>query len=643
MSRGLDRRRYANEAVGALLLFAIAVLAVAVLQGGIVHRWLNPPATLKIILPEQGLFGLSAGAAVEILGTTAGQVTRIVIDPNQSFYAEAEISNDMRAFVRRDSAAFIRKQFGIAGAAYLEITRGSGEPLDWDFAVIQARVDRAPTEDLGALITDLRERIVPIIDQTGRAVTALADVATQLRAPDGPLNRVLADVGRITQQLAEGRGAVGALIGDERLAGETRRAVAQVSEAAGRVQTISRDLEQVARNLRTTSRSVSDQAEVVPRIVANVDASLASLKGVSRDLSQATPALPALLAQTQQTTLELEQLLAQLRSLWVLGAAASRKAAPIRGCRPWRPGREPAGARVAPRPGGTHRLRRQRATPAGRSGAGADPASRPARLRAGPPRSGGDPLPPGTGSCLATRRPAGDRRHRLQPRRRRAPSWAAGRRPRCGPPDRRRTGTPRRSRPGRPGTGGGGRPLPDRRGDGGGAIGRTRGGSPRCLDRDRRPGPLPHRPGGRRRGRHRGPDRGPGGNGRPHDRNPIHRGDRGRPRRAGRPPGTAAGDGAAAEAAFVRAADRRRQLLDDRGMARALALAAKACEAQGETATAADFYLRAGRSAALSADTGDAERWLERARQLALQSATPSVAGEAEARLATLRQAANRP
>lgn len=102
-------------------------------------------------------------------------------------------------------------------------------------------------------------------------------------------------------------------------------------------------------------------------------------------------------------------------------------------------------------------------------------------------------------------------------------------------------------------------------------------------------------------------------------------------------------DGAAAEAAFVRAADRRRQLLDDRGMARALALAAKACEAQGETATAADFYLRAGRSAALSADTGDAERWLERARQLALQSATPSVAGEAEARLATLRQAANRP
>lgn len=321
MKRGLDRQRYANQAVGALLLVAVGALVAGVLEGGIVHRWLNPPATLKIILPEQGLFGLSAGASVEILGTAAGQITRIVIDPDQSFYAEAEISDDMRAFIRRDSQAYIRKQFGIAGAAYLEISRGSGEPLDWKFAVIEAKVDRAPTEDLGALITDLRERIVPIIDQTGRAVTALADVATQLRAPDGPLNQLLADVGSVSHQVAEGRGAVGALISDQRLASELRRGVASVTEAAGRVETISRELETVAKNLSTTSQSVSEQTTAIPRIVGNVDASMASLKGVSRDLSQATPTLPALLTQTQQTALELERLLVQLRSLWLLGGS----------------------------------------------------------------------------------------------------------------------------------------------------------------------------------------------------------------------------------------------------------------------------------------------------------------------------------
>ncbi|MBK8175078.1 MAG: MCE family protein [Rhodospirillales bacterium] len=319
MSRVFQRGRYANEAVGALVLFAVVVVVLAVLEGGIINRWLNPPAHLKIVLPAQGLFGLSAGASVEILGTNAGQVSRIVIDPKQSFYAEAEINNDMRGFVRRDSAAYIRKQFGIAGAAYLEITRGTDEPLDWKFAVIEAKVDRAPTEDLGALITDLRERILPIIDQTGRAVTALADFATQLRSPDGPLNQVLANVSSISRTIAEGKGAAGMLVADKRTEDELRRAVASVSTAAGQVQTITRELETITKNLSVVSRSVSEQTGAIPHIVANVDQSLASLRVVSRDLSQATPALPALVTQTQQTTLELERLLVQLRSLWVLG------------------------------------------------------------------------------------------------------------------------------------------------------------------------------------------------------------------------------------------------------------------------------------------------------------------------------------
>jgi phospholipid/cholesterol/gamma-HCH transport system substrate-binding protein len=152
-------------------------------------------------------------------------------------------------------------------------------------------------------------------------VTTLADLATQLRAPDGPLNQVLGNVADVSRQVAEGRGTVGALINDSQMAGEMRRAVASTTEAVGRVQAITRDLETVAKNLSVMSRSVSEQAGAVPQIVTNVDASLASLRAVSQDLSQATPALPALLTQTQQTTLELERLLVQLRSLWLLGGS----------------------------------------------------------------------------------------------------------------------------------------------------------------------------------------------------------------------------------------------------------------------------------------------------------------------------------
>ena len=187
----LGRIPWANEAVGALVLLALGLFFVAILQGGVLRQWFSPTETLRIVLPEQGLFGLAAGAPVEILGTKAGEVRRIVIDPGQSFYAEADIDDSMQTFVRRDSRAFIRKQFGIAGAAYLEITRGQGEPLDWDYAVVTAEVDRAPTENVGQLIEDLRAKVLPIIDKTDRAVTALAELAESLRAPDGDLVRCL--------------------------------------------------------------------------------------------------------------------------------------------------------------------------------------------------------------------------------------------------------------------------------------------------------------------------------------------------------------------------------------------------------------------------------------------------------------------
>jgi len=64
----------------------------------------------------------------------------------------------------------------------------------------------------------------------------------------------------------------------------------------------------------------------------------------------------------------------------------------------------------------------------------------------------------------------------------------------------------------------------------------------------------------------------------------------------------------------LHAADLRRDQLDYRGMARALALAAEFTPSNAE---AADLYLRAGRSAAGERDSAEARTWLGRARDLA--------------------------
>jgi tetratricopeptide (TPR) repeat protein len=68
----------------------------------------------------------------------------------------------------------------------------------------------------------------------------------------------------------------------------------------------------------------------------------------------------------------------------------------------------------------------------------------------------------------------------------------------------------------------------------------------------------------------------------------------------------------------LRAADLRRDRLDYRGMARALALAATFIS---NDADAADLYLRAGRSAASQGDVADARAWLRKAHKLAPDTA----------------------
>ena len=222
--------RYVNRWVGVFVLGTLLIFMLAVLGSGRVQKWFNPGARIKIILPEDGLFGLSEGADVEILGTKAGKVVTIVIDPEQKMYAAVDINPDMTVFVRQDSRAVIRKQFGVAGAAYLEISRGFGEPLDWDYAVLDATADRAPTETVGALIEEVRKKLFPVLEDTHEAIRTLKAVAQDLQNPEGNLQTLLAGLNTITTRIAGGEGAVGRLLAREDLADDLESMVATVNQ-----------------------------------------------------------------------------------------------------------------------------------------------------------------------------------------------------------------------------------------------------------------------------------------------------------------------------------------------------------------------------------------------------------------------------
>ena len=314
------RVRHTDEWVGALVIAAVALLLVAALQAGVLRDWFKPTAELRLVLPAAGVAGLQAGADVEILGTKAGRVERVVLDPNQQMYAMLEIDEQATAFIRRDSAAVIRRRFGVAGATFVDISRGTGEEMDWSYAVIEATTERAPTDSVSALIDEVRQKVFPILDNAGRTTQALAEVV---------------------ERINRGEGNVGRLLVDQSLMQQTEATVGTARDAMTALNALMADLRKSAGTLDAFTQQISGP-EGVPAVLTDAQATLAALQKILGDLATAsqrmpniaknvegsTANLPALLTQLQVTIQQLDQLIAQLRSSWLLGGAGAKPQQP---------------------------------------------------------------------------------------------------------------------------------------------------------------------------------------------------------------------------------------------------------------------------------------------------------------------------
>jgi len=314
------RVRHTDEWVGALVIATVVLLLVAALQAGVLRDWFKPTAQLRLVLPAAGVAGLQAGADVEILGTKAGRVARVVLDPNQQMYAMLEIDEQATAFIRRNSAAVIRRRFGVAGAAFVDISRGTGEEMDWSYAVIEATTERAPTDSVSALIDEVRQKVFPILDNAGRTTEALAEVV---------------------ERINRGEGNVGRLLVDQSLMQQTEATVGTARDAMTALNALMTDLRKSAGTLDAFTQKIGGP-EGVPKVLTDAQATLAALQKILGDVAAAsqrmpniaknvegsTANLPALLTQLQVTIQQLDQLIAQLRSSWLLGGAGAKPQQP---------------------------------------------------------------------------------------------------------------------------------------------------------------------------------------------------------------------------------------------------------------------------------------------------------------------------
>ena len=329
--------RYTNETVGLFVLITLLTFIAGLIYSGQIRKWFNPGKTLKVVLPDDGLFGLAGGSVVEILGTRAGQIQEIVINPNQKIHAIARIDSEMAVFVRSDSRAFIRRTFGIAGDAYLEITRGSEAPLDWEFAVINVETDRRTSDSLADLIEELRTKILPVVDDSHKAILLLLEIARELQDPEKGVQQLLANLNSITDRLDKGEGALGRLLTEDKL-------VRDLEVLIGRMGPILDDMEKTIENVSEFSDEFDIETGDIPEITRNLKKTLASMEMVMKDLSQTTPhlpqiaknmsdttnAVPVLVLQVQEVLIELELLIEQIQSHWLLGGRPRQEQPPDR-------------------------------------------------------------------------------------------------------------------------------------------------------------------------------------------------------------------------------------------------------------------------------------------------------------------------
>lgn len=311
-----------DEVVGAVVLACIGVFVAVLINAGLLKDWFQPSFTLRILLPDEGVSGLAPGAEVQVLGTRAGEVRRIVIDPNQRMHAVARVEDQMRPFIRRDSVVSIRRQFGVAGAAYIDIQRGVGPELDWSYAVIAATTERAATDTLGQMIDEVRAKVVPVIDEIHKAVQAFNAVAQRITDPAGPLEQTLASAAGIARKVESGQGLAGRLISDDKLPADLEATLVSVRELAAQLERTSKD-PRIAQILVKTD-SILTSLQATTRNLAN------TTPQITRNVRDTTDAMPATLLQAQIAARELELLLGQLRHHWLFGGSSAPAAPPSR-------------------------------------------------------------------------------------------------------------------------------------------------------------------------------------------------------------------------------------------------------------------------------------------------------------------------
>lgn len=325
------RLRYAAWFAAAFVLISVVVVVTLGLLAGRAQRWFQPPQRYSVQLPEAGSFGLREGAEVRVIGVAVGNVEAITVNDVGRMQARIAVQGDLARFIRQDSQVLIKKTFGLAGDAFLEISRGDGEPLEPD-----GKLSAAVTEELPGLAEQLVEQVraeaVPTIRDIRAAVNEFRKLAADLRDPERPFPQAVRRANALMGRLERGEGAIGRLLNDPALADELEQAAARSNTILEDIDALLVDLRATTDRLPSIASSLDEELKRVPELRSATTTLLAELRPILVDVRAATvelppllvalrtqaDALPGLTLQARDTLEAIEQLADALKRNWLV-------------------------------------------------------------------------------------------------------------------------------------------------------------------------------------------------------------------------------------------------------------------------------------------------------------------------------------
>jgi phospholipid/cholesterol/gamma-HCH transport system substrate-binding protein len=211
--------------VGAMILVALVVIAIAILKLGQSARLFTKRYTLVSFVPNTA--GLRVGGQVTVAGQLAGSVKEIEFlpvdnDTLRNLKIIVEVDQSVQSQVRRDSQAKLKTQ-GLLGDKLFDISPGTpgfpvlkegdtlklGDAVDYEAVLVQASDALDQVVTLTASLQKVANEVVAGQGTVGQLLTN--------RAMYDNLNAALANTGTLMARLQNPKGTVGQLLDDPTL------------------------------------------------------------------------------------------------------------------------------------------------------------------------------------------------------------------------------------------------------------------------------------------------------------------------------------------------------------------------------------------------------------------------------------------